>query len=122
MCHVSKLQITAFIQYSFKLCFFSQGIVLQTFLRSTVTKCESNENDMDSQKCRFSRKDKTISGKARLHSCYGLAICKRRANLSFLALPVKNLIFEDNYYEELCLISMTIPLHDNETTKKKTYV
>ena len=25
-----------------------------------------------------------------LHSCYGLAICKRRANLSFLALPKKS--------------------------------
>lgn len=49
------------------------------------------------RKCRFSWQDKTISKKntiACLHSFFSLAICKRQANFSFLALPEKLTLFD----------------------------
>ena len=75
------------------------------FLRSMVAMCKSNENGRFSTQLGLAKlsleaisKMLFFSGRQNyfeerntgcLHSCYGLAICKRGAKLSFQALPKK---------------------------------
>ena len=56
------------------------------------------------EKHRFCRKDKIRRRKRKLqpclHSCWGLATYKRRANLSFLTLPIKSVFV--NFFVDIC--------------------